>query len=149
MNNYWHIELYSGEIIKVKPDANNVSMIQNKIAKQAGAITTPTRSIVIKDIKDFRLSDEPVIDQKLLEDVSQAFNEPVYTPEGAVAAKWVKKSIPKRRWHSFFEYIPAYRLLREDDMFAVVAFRVPTHLIDHQRVQELSPDELRMVVNTN
>ncbi len=145
MEFYWQLELYGGEIIKVKPDKQKIKYIQDLIAKQEGAITTPTRSIVIKDIKDFRLSDEVYTDQKLIEGSSQAFGEPIWTPEGAIAARMVKKSVPRRKWDNYFKYIPSYRRLSDNDNFVTVAFKLPVHLIDHTQVEELSQDEERVL----
>ena len=108
MNNYWYIELYSGEIIKVKPDQEKVVYIQGLISQQEGAITTPTRSIIVKDIKDFRLSDETYSDQKLLEEASQAFKEPVFTNDGAIKASWVKKSVSRRIYEKHYKFISSY-----------------------------------------
>lgn len=137
---YWHIELYSGEIVKVKPDATKIQYIQKLIGQQSGAITTPTRSIVVKDIKDFRLSDEPYTDQKLIEDAAQAFKEPIITEE-SIACKWVKKSIPRRRWDTYYRSIPSYHLLYDNEAYVVMAFVMPIHQIDHAVLQELSLDE--------
>lgn len=151
-NLYWHIELYSGEIIKVKPDPAKIQHIQNLIAKQEGAITTPTRSIIVKDIKDFRVSDEMYTDQKLLEGAAQAFKEPVYVTYKengieytAVKARYVKRSVPRRKWESYYSKISSYKLLSENDSYVMMTFVVPVHSIDHTKVQELTPEEeLRM-----
>lgn len=139
---YWHIELYSGEIIKVKPDPAKIKYIQEMIAKQEGSITTPTRSIIIKDIRDFRVSDEHFTDQKLLEASAQAFRDPEYTDVG-VKCRMVKKSVSKQKWENYYSRIPSYHLLGDSESFVMVAFTLPTYLIDHQRVQELTQDEER------
>lgn len=144
MEYYWHIELYSGEIIKVKPDPQKITAIQTLIAKQEGAITTPTRSIVIKAIKDFRLSDEPYTDQKLLEDVAQAFREPLYT-EDAISSRWVKKSVPRRRWDTHYSKIPSYRLLEDNYGTVTIAFILPVHAINLSLVQYVNAaEEIRL-----
>lgn len=153
---YWHIELYSGEIIKVKPDPAKIKHIQNLISKQEGAITTPTRSIIVKDIKDFRVSDEMYTDQKLLEGASQAFKEPILTetpgPNGmvyvGVKARYVKKSVPRRKWESYYSKMSSYRLLSENDNYVMMAFVLPVHSIDHTKVQELTPEEELRLSNT-
>lgn len=138
---YWHIELYSGEIIKVSPDVEKIARIQKLIASQTGAITTPTRSIIVKDIKDFRLSDEPYTDQKLLEDGAQAFKQALFDDTGSVVSRWVKKSVPRRRYETFYRFNSAYKVLIQDERFVVVAFRLPVHQIDNAIVQELNPIE--------
>lgn len=140
MEYYWEIELWDKEIIKVKPDAEKIKYIQELLAKGEGMLTTPTRSISVKNIKDFHVSDEVYTDQKLLEGASQAFNEPIETPEG-IESRMVKKSVPRRRYDTHFRHISAYRVLEEGDNSVVLAFKLPTHQIDHTRVQELSPTE--------
>lgn len=143
-NLYWHLELYSGEIIKIKPNPENIKLIQEMIRKQEGAVTTPTRSIIIKDVRDFRLSDEVYVDenQKLLEGTAQAFDEPVYLKDGSVVARWMKKSVPKRRWDTHYRFITGYKFLGENDNYVSIAFRVPIHLINYSAVSELSGSEL-------
>lgn len=149
MNNYWHIELYSGEIIKVKPNADNIKFIQEKLAKQEGAITTATRSIVVKDIKDFRLSEEPFIDRKQLADgVAHAFNEPVMTKDG-IKSRLVKKTVPRRKWESHYRFIPSYRFHSETDHSVTMTFRLPVHLIDQDRVQIVNSQESQDVPGVN
>lgn len=148
MNNYWHIELYSGEIIKVKPNADNIKFIQEKLAKQEGAITTATRSIVVKDIKDFRLSEEPFIEQKLLEDAAHAFNEPIITERG-IKSEWVRKTVPRRRWEAHYAHIPSYKFHSESDNSVTMVFKLPVHLIDRDRVQIVNSQESQDVPGVN
>lgn len=142
---YWHIELYSGEIIRVRPNVDNVREIQEMIAKQEGSITTPTRSIIVKDIRDFRLSDEMYTDKKLLEDGKRAFGEPTFTKDGAMVCRVVKRSVPRRKWESHYSKIPSYSLLSENDSFVTIAFTVAIHEIDYSRVQNLTEDEERQL----
>jgi len=142
---YWFIELYSGEIIKVKPEPININRIQKMLSSQQGAITTPTRSIIVKDIKDFRISEERYTDQKLLEETAQAFDEPVLNPDGSVICRWVKKSVPRRRWDTYYRFQSSCKLLYDGESFVVIAFFIPVHQINHQFVQELTPDEERQL----
>lgn len=141
METYWHLETWDKEIIKVKPDPKTVKYIQELMNKGEGSIMTPTRSIAVKSIKDFRLSDEPYTDQKLLEEASQAFNEPVLNQSGNVESRFVKKSVPRRRWDNHYRFISAYRLLSQNEASIMIAFRLPVHQIDHARVQELSQSD--------
>lgn len=147
---YWEIELYSGETIQVKPE--NAKAVQTKIASQSGAITTPTRSIIVKDIKDFRITDKIYTDKKLLEDANRAFKEPQYSiikengrEYEAVKARWVKKSVPTRRWDTYFRLHAGYKKLSERDGYVTMAFVVPLHNIDYDEVQNLTPDEERQL----
>ena len=140
MEYYWHLETWEKEIIKVTPDPQKIKYIQDLISKGEGTITTPTRSITIKSIKDFRLSDEPYTDQKLLEESNAAFDEPTITKDG-IKTRWVKKAIPRRRYDNHYRHIPAYRVLEESSDSILITFKQPVHQIDHERVQELSATE--------
>jgi hypothetical protein len=145
---YWHLVLWDGETIKVKPQ--NAEAIQGKIESAEGAISTNTRTILIKNIKDFRESDEVYTDQKLLEGAAQALNQPItftrevkefgYTEE-VTECKWVSKTITQREWQSYYSASPAYRKIKEDDR-VTIAFRVLTHPINPQTVHELTPEEI-------
>lgn len=139
--NYWHIELYSKEIIKVKPDKDNIEYIQKMIRDQKGAITTPTRSIVVKDIKDFRLSDEVYSEHKRLESNGQAPTTPQLNKDGSIKSRYVKKGVPRRRWDNYYRFNASYRFLREEGNFVIIVFKLPIHQINHDRVQELSLEE--------
>lgn len=143
MDYYWHIETWEKEIIKVKPDIEKIKYIQELLAKGEGMITTPVRSINVKSIKDFRQSDEAYIDQKLLEASNTAFNEYTLNSDGSVSCRYVKKSVPQRMWDKYYKFHTAYRMLEMFDNHVIVAFILPVHLIDRERVQELSPDDER------
>lgn len=140
MQYYWHIELYSGEIIRVKPDM--VKFVQNKINQGDGSIPTPTRSIIVKDIRDFRMSDELYTDQKFIEGAATAFNEPQLNEEGAVLCRWVKKSVPRRQWDNYYKNIPSYKLLASDDSYVTIGFKLPLHQLDYQKVVACEPLEV-------
>lgn len=142
--NYWVIETWDKELIEVKPDPETINAIKKAIASQQGSISTATRSIVVKNIKDFRLSDKPFIERKLIEDVNRIFGEPEITANG-VKARWMKRSVPKRRWDMYYSAIPGYVALQENEGFVSMAVVVPVHQIDHERVQELTPGELLRV----
>jgi hypothetical protein len=137
---YWELELWDKEIIKVKPHLENIKYIQDMMAKGSGSIMFPNRSIPVKNIKDFRLSDELYSSQKLIEAVNTIFNEPTITKRG-VKAQWVKKSVPRRVYDKHYAHIPAYRLLDNNDSFVTIAYLLPTNQIDHQLVQDLTPDD--------
>lgn len=142
---YWHIELYSGEIIKVRPKVPTIKLIQDAIAKQEGAITTQTRSIVVKDIKDFRLSDELYTTQKLLEGAAQAFQSPLRTGDDSIKARWVKKQVPRRRWDTHYRHIPSYHLLEEGESYTTIGYKLPVHQINYKTVQDCDVMEIAVL----
>lgn len=140
---YWLIEKWDKETIKVKPE--NARLIQSLITKGEGFIRTTTRTINVKDVKSFDESDIPYSDQKLLESSSRAFNSELYSnvnDEEMVQAKWVKKPVSHKKYESFYKYNSAYKHIDENDKNIIVAFLVPTHLINSKRVTELTPYEI-------
>jgi len=138
--NYWNIIKWDKEVVKIKPEY--VDIIKAKLESGGGFIETPGATISVKDIKEFSESSEPYTDQKLIEDASRAFNEPVINEDGSVQARWVKKSVSRRQYEKFYQYSPGYRKIGEADSHVMVAWKQPTHQIDHQTMQELTPDEL-------
>ncbi len=139
---YWVIETWEGEKTKVRPDAQNIAMIQKKMNSGEGVIITPTQTISVKSIKSFSISDEPFTDQKLVEGAAVAFNEPQLTEDGSVLCAWVKKAIPKRRFESYHRYSPAYKVVEEGENFVIVGWRQPIHQIDRAQTQEMSQAEI-------
>lgn len=141
---YWILEKWDGEKVKVKPSSANE--VQNIITSGTGFIRTATRTINVKDVKSFDQSDIPYSDQKLLESASRAFNSELYTEidgETFIQAKWVKKFVPNKQWENYYKKHPHYHFLEESDQGVMVAFIVPTHQIDHQRVTELTAWEVK------
>lgn len=134
-DHYWEMELTTGEVIYVQPDA--VRDVNHKMASKM-PIPTPTRTIPFSLIRDFRVSDRIYSTQKALEEgAAEAFNEPIlytvdsgygYTEE-VIAAKWVKKQVTTRKWDTAYSSSNAYRKLAEDSAYVTIAFRLPTHLI--------------------
>jgi hypothetical protein len=141
---YWELEIYDGkstEVIQVRPES--AALIQSKIGRQED-INTSSRTVMYRNIKDFRISDKPYIEQKLLEDVAVAFNEPVFS-DGSIVSRWVKKSVPARKYEAYYRFNPAYRKLREEDNHIVIAFRLPIHQINRQILQELTVSEVAYI----
>lgn len=160
MDNIWEIKLWDGGIIPVKPE--NVGYVQSTLKRGDGFIQTSTMSINIKDIKEFSESDKVIQNQRLLEDGARAFKEPIYVSMGKVRydtshkaekphiveieytgikGAWVKKSISRKSWDSYYSKISGYRLLDENDTHVIIAFVLSTVDIDYDRVQSVTPDE--------
>jgi hypothetical protein len=135
---YWSLILYDGEEIKVRPE--NVTFIQDKLATFEGFIKTPSRSIAVKSVKDFVETSERFIDQKLLEDGARAFGYPVIEND-SVMCRWVKKPVTKREYNKYYAVMPAYWRLEEKDNYMVISWKQPLHLINPERMEELSPDD--------
>lgn len=139
MNFYWNLILWDGETIKVKPE--NAELVQNKLSSGEGFIKTKTRSIAVKGVKDFVESSERFIDQKLLEGSAQAFDYAVLNPDGSVVYRWVKKSVTRREYTKYYAPTPAYKKIGENSNYVIVSWKQPVHLIDNQRMEELTQDE--------
>lgn len=150
--NYWHLELWDGEIIKVKPDFSDY--IQGLMTKGAGSIRLKGRSVPIKNIKDFRESEDKVPQNTNLlegaekvdpEGAHQALKIPMTNKDGEVKCKWVKKHVTKRAYETTYggNHSP-YRKLSEDENGIVVAFILPVHLI-HEDLTELTEAEVNKV----
>jgi hypothetical protein len=139
--NYWELVTYENERISVKPE--NVQLVQAKLATAEGFITTPTRSIAVKSIKDFVESDKPYTDQKVIEDGARAFGTPMLNPDGSVIVRWVKKSVTRREFGKYYSAHQAYRKISESDNHVMITWKQPVHLIDSQLVSELTQDEER------
>ena len=136
--NYWELILKDGESIDVRPEM--ATKVQKAIAERR-PITTPTRSIVFSEIKDFRISDKPYSDQKLIEDAAQVFRDPIYNPDGSIQSCWVKRPVTKRKWDGFYRFHPSYRRLEEQESLVIIAFTSPLHQINYDYVQKVSPEE--------
>lgn len=158
---YWDLVKWDGEVIPVRPAM--VDTIKKKLATGEGFIMTKTRSIAVKDIKDFVQTDRVYTEQKLLEAGARAFNEPIIVDQGsltwqtdgpphgksrsatvhyeAVQARWVKKVVTRRRWDNYYS-AGSYKKLSEEENQVVVAFKLPVHEIDPQLVEECTPSEI-------
>ena len=139
MENYWHLILWDGEIIKIKPD--NVANVQHKIDNKLD-VKMMTRTVIYKNIKDFVESAETYTDHKLLEaEAFSAFGEPKITKDG-IATRWVKKNVPRREWTKYYSVSPGYRMLEDNDNYITIAFLLPLHEIDTKRVEMVTGMQL-------
>lgn len=82
-------------------------------------------------------------DSGLIEDVAQAFKEPI-TREGGktVLAKWVKKQVSSKEYSTFFAKIPSYYQLSSMSGLVTIGFRVPTHNVDLSKHDECDETEI-------
>lgn len=148
---YWQITERDGTVTRIPPDS--VEVVQRRWG-EGKPIHTNTRSIAANQITSFRISNQRYTgqpEQKLLEDASQVFNEPIYSQvEGlhgrkyeAVQARWVKTVVTMERWQRYYSSIPSYHLLGEVNGMAEVAFLVATHDIDVNKTPYCSNAEVQ------
>ena len=140
----WELILWDKSTIQVRP--SNVEVIKQKIASGDGHIITKTRTINVKDIKEFRVTDkihrdQLQIDSGLEEGAAKAFKEPLYNSEGDVRARYVKKYVPRNSYDSFYSKAPSYFRVSDESDGVWVGFTLPIHLITDQ-VTEMTPSEI-------
>lgn len=146
-NNLWELVLWDRSTIQVRP--TNVEAIKQKIATGDGHIITKTRTINVKDIKEFRVTDKVYRDQLqiqsgLEEGAARAFKEPLYNSEGDIRAKYVKKYVPRNSYDSFYSKSPSYFRVSDESDGVWVGFTLPVHLIDDQ-VTEMTFSEIEKI----
>ena len=140
MEFFWEIVEHDGTITKIPPD--KVEVVQRRWDNKE-PIHATTRSIPASQIKKFRITGEPYSSQPLLEEAARAFNEPIETEDG-IQVKWVKKFVPQQ---SKLLATPSYRSLGQENGMTVVAFRLPVHLIDLNKVTVCTDDEVNSLTN--
>jgi hypothetical protein len=136
---YWTLKLKDETEIRIPP--HQVEVVKKQI-RSRGTISTKLREILFSEVESFQASEERYSpNQSMINAVSQAFNEPIYTEDGSIEAHWVKKPVPRQKWDKF--YAPSgYKMLEESGASIMIAFVVPTHLIDTSRVQYCTKEEL-------
>lgn len=123
---YWELIQHDGTRLEIPP--SGVESIKRRMDNGQPIHTAHSGSIPSNQIKAFRPTEKPFSDQLLIEEVAQAFDEPIMEGE-SVQARWVKKHVTQNKWEKF--YSPSgYKILRQENGMVVVGFRVPTHLIN-------------------
>ena len=136
-NLYWKLELKDGSSLMVPP--SGVAIVKRKmLAKEP--IPTRSRIIPFSEIKDFQRTSQQQTQQKLLEDASRAFNEPVITENG-VKSRWVKKDVTSGEYERYYGKSSMYHYLASNDGLVTIAFVLPVHQIDFNRLSYCTPDE--------
>lgn len=140
---YWELVLRDDTTVELAPQS--VPVVQKRMANK-DAINLKNRSIPYSEIKDFRQTDKPY-GQPLLEAAAQAFNEPIWNPDGSMAVTWVKKSVSQKSYDKLYGGIPSYRKLDDDNGRAVVAFRVAIHDVDTTTTIPCNQDEINRLTS--
>jgi hypothetical protein len=139
MEYYWDLTLRDGTVISVKP--SSVSTINTRIANGLD-IATPTRTIIRGEVQSFKMTDRPFNTQPLLESAAQAFNEAVFSDDGGVVFRWVKRGVPHDQWARNYSHIPAYRMVNNDGSMVEMAYKLPAHQVDPRCVSYCSDAEI-------
>lgn len=136
---YWELVTKDDTVYQIPPAV--VEVVQRRMGNK-DPINLSTASIPFSEIKKFQQTDKPYGQQPLLEAAAQAFREPVYNPDGSMASRWVKKNVPNQQYTKHYSHIPAYRSLGIENGMVVVAFRLPIHEINMEKVQYCTDNEL-------
>ena len=146
MDYYWELVQYDGTRIEVPPEA--VPVVQRRW-DNGEPIHTSDMTIPANQIKFFRKTSKRHSAQPLLEAAAQAFNEPVIDEAtNSIKARWVKKHVPQREYTKHYAQIPAYRKLGEDSGMIVVAFAQPVHMIDTNKVEYCTEEEIQQLTRS-
>jgi hypothetical protein len=81
--------------------------------------------------------------QPLLEAAAQAFDEPLINDDGSMICRWVKKQVTNREYNKHYAAVPAYRKLTEQNGLVTVAFFLPIHEADLDKVDYCEDSEVR------
>lgn len=138
MEFYWEIVQRDGSVTLVPP--KSVEVVKRLMAHRQ-AIPTKFATIPYANIEVFRQTDKLYTDQRLLEDVSRAFREPEIAEDGSMMARWVKKYVSHEKWSKHYSTI-GYKYLGDQNGMAVIAFRVPIHLVDTDKVMFCTEEEV-------
>lgn len=151
MKFYWELVQFDDTVSLIPPDS--VEVVKRRWA-DGQPIHLETMSIPANQIKKFTISEKPYSNQKLLEGVAQAFDEPIldkretawgYTDE-TIRCRWVKKTVTNDKWIRFYSNIPGYKFLREDMGMTVVGFKLPVHM--RSAVDNCSEDEVKILTSS-
>lgn len=135
---YWELVQHDGTMLEIPPD--KVDIIKRRM-EQGQPINTTSMVIPVNQVKYFRRTSKPYNPQKLIEDVAQAFNEPVLSEDGTIQAKWVKKEVTQAEYLKYYTH--GYRKLSEDGGMVTIAFRLAIHDIDVNKTPYLTDEEVK------
>src|ERR1035438_4291585 len=107
MEYYWELLQFDGTRVMIPPSA--VELVKRRW-DSGQPIHMNTGSIPANQIKSFTQTNEPFGQAKLLEDVAQAFKEPMETLDGSIESRWVKKNVTQAKWDKHYSHIGYKRL---------------------------------------
>lgn len=140
---YWKLTMKDGEEILIP--SQHAEEIKRQLKTQAHIVTAEwTKNS--RDVKSFEATTQPIETVAVTaEEIAQAFKEPMYTAEGAILCRWVKRTVGRREWNSFYSKLAGYRKLAGEEM----AWRQPIHLLNTKTMTTLTADEIMTLGLTN
>ena len=144
---FWELTLMNKDKVLIPPEF--VETVKRKW--EAGQpIKTSRQVIPAHQITNFEKTSKQRSSPNLIEQAAQAFGEPMTrvrefsdgTSDEAVSVKWVKKQVTQREWEKY--YSPhGYKRLNSSAGIVIVAFRAATHLIDTNKVQYCTQEDIQ------
>lgn len=138
MDFYWQLTQKDGTTILIPPEA--VERVQHWMSAKE-PILLKSAVIPYSEVKGFEATSKAYSNVPLLEEAAAAFKEPIFTEDGSMQARWVKKAVTQREYQNYFSKIPSYHKLDEDGARVWVAFLIAVHDIDHTRVDNCTDAE--------
>lgn len=135
---YYDLSLRDGRVIPVAPKV--VDAVQKLIDAQH-PIPSPAGSIPVEDVTEFKKTNRRYTDFRIQEDAARALKETLLNHEGDVKARWVKKEVGRSEYDKYYAKSHAYRHLYDTSDGVMVAFTVPAHLVDTEKVRYCTDEE--------
>lgn len=142
---YWDLTLKDGRVIPVKPEY--ADGIKQKLSAKEPLVTS-NGVIPFSEVKGFDKTSRHFTTTPLLEEVAQAFNEPMYNDEGDIKARWVKKQVTSGEYSKHYSKI-GYRRLNDYNGMVWVAFALPVHIIDLNKVSYCTQEEVSQLTKSS
>lgn len=139
--NYWLLTKRDGTNIYIPPQS--IEIVKKRWDTNL-PIHTSQGSVPPYEIKSFEPSDKPYSDIPLLEEASRAFNEPLYTKDGAIKGKWMKRDVPIQMYNKHYSKISGYHYLGAIGSMVTVAMKMPIHQISRD-MQYCTTDEINIL----
>lgn len=141
---YWELVRRDGTTVDIPPNA--VETVQRRWdSKQP--IHTTNGSIPYGDIQDFRKTSKLYGQRMLAEQAAQAFDEAIFTEDGSVQARWVKKEVSPHEYQKHYSAIPSYHRLADENEMVWVAFKLAVHDVDLARLQYCTQQEVNKLTS--
>lgn len=140
MKYYWELVLRDGSKREIPPQG--VAQVRKWIENHETIRLAKTGDVSPYEVRYFSPTSKIYKPPNLLEDVAQAFKEPIIEEDESIACRWVKKAVTTAMWERHYSNVPGYRKIGDKDGMALIAFLQPIHLVDLNNVDYLTPEEI-------
>lgn len=136
---YWDLTLKDGRVVPIPPPG--VPVVARKMQARE-PIRTTNGVIPFSEIKGFDKTSRRFSSLPLLEQAAIAFNEPVFSEDGAIKVRWVKKQVTPSEYAKYYAK-GGYQRLYDDEGMVWVAFVLPAHKVDLHKVQYCTDNDIK------